>query len=360
VLDLHYGGLQRLVAELVRRIDRDRFEAHVLAVRRPGRFAQQLDGYTVLHRAEALPRYTMLWPRPLTRQIRTIAPDVVHIHSGVWYKASLAARHAGVCRVLYTDHGRHLPDPWQGRVLDWIASRRTDVVVAVSEALAHQLKKTVVSDASRVQVVCNGVDPEVHLPRPDDGVVRRELGIPEAAPVIGSVGRLEFVKGYDVMVEAFARLRARWEGGAAPILVVAGGGSEREHLAALVEGRGLTGAAHLMGWCDRVHSLHAASTLYTVSSRSEGTSVSLLEAMSAAVCPVATDVGGNASVLGAGLRHRLVPPEDPDALAAAWLAALRDPVRRATDARLARQRVQEAFSLQSMVRAYERLYLQNR
>lgn len=360
VLDLDYGGLQRLVAEMVRHIDRDRFETHLLTVRRLGRFARGLDGYAALHQAEPLPRYTMLWPRPLTRQIRRIAPDLVHIHSGVWYKASLAARHAGVRRVVYTDHGRHVPDPWHNRLLDWAASRRTDVVVAVSEALARQLKNTIVSDAERVRVVHNGIDPEVHRPRPDDGILRRELGIQGAAPVIGSVGRLEFVKGYDVMVEAFARLRAQWEGEPAPVLVIAGDGGERGRLASLVEHYGLAGKVHLLGWRDDVEGLHATSSLYTVSSRSEGTSVSLLEAMSAEVCPVVVDVGGNASVLGESLRHRVVPPEDPPALANAWQAALHDPVQRAADGRLARRRVQEAFSLRTMVRAYERLYLENR
>jgi glycosyltransferase involved in cell wall biosynthesis len=93
-----------------------------------------------------------------------------------------------------------------------------------------------------------------------------------------------------------------------------------------------------------------------MSSRSEGTSVSLLEAMSAGLCPVVTDVGGNAAVLGEALRHRLVPAERPDLLAAAWRAALVDPDRREADAIRARERVLEASGLDAMVRAYEALY----
>jgi glycosyltransferase involved in cell wall biosynthesis len=78
--------------------------------------------------------------------------------------------------------------------------------------------------------------------------------------------------------------------------------------------------------------------------------------MSAQLCPVVTDVGGNATVLGARLRHRLVPPRDPAALAAAWRDALAQPDRRSADAVSARARVLEAFTLDAMVRAYERLY----
>jgi glycosyltransferase involved in cell wall biosynthesis len=93
-----------------------------------------------------------------------------------------------------------------------------------------------------------------------------------------------------------------------------------------------------------------------MSSRSEGTSVSLLEAMSAGLCPVVTDVGGNAAVLGDGLRHRLVPTERPDALATAWLDALTDCERRQADGAAGRVRVTQKFPLDTMVQEYERLY----
>jgi glycosyltransferase involved in cell wall biosynthesis len=95
-----------------------------------------------------------------------------------------------------------------------------------------------------------------------------------------------------------------------------------------------------------------------MSSRSEGTSISLLEAMSAGLCPVVTDVGGNAHVLGPALRHRLVPSESPAALAGGWRSALLDPARRVEDAATARRRVEREFGLRAMVRAYENLYAQ--
>src|SRR5437762_4660924 len=100
-----------LVADLVRRVDPARFDSHVLALRFLGRNARGLEPASRLHVAAPLPRWTMLWPRPLIRQIRELAPDVVHTHSGVWYKASLAARWAGVPRLIHTDHGRPYPDP---------------------------------------------------------------------------------------------------------------------------------------------------------------------------------------------------------------------------------------------------------
>jgi len=361
VLDLNAGGLERLVADLVRRADPARFENHVLALRFLGRNARGLEPANRLHVAAPLPRWTMAWPRPLIRQIRELAPDVVHTHSGVWYKASLAARWAGVPRLIHTDHGRPYPDPLGARLLDRLAAGRTDVIVAVSAALAQQLVAGVVADRRRLRVVPNGVDAERFRPRPDDGGLRRELGLDPAAPIIGSVGRFDAVKGYDLMVEAFARLRADWPGAppAPPTLVLAGEGPEGGRLTALVQARRLEDTVRFVGWRDDIERLLAGFDVFTLASRSEGTSVSLLEAMSAGACPVVTDVGGNRAVLGPELGHRLVPPGDPDALAAAWMAALRGTgaERRLADAEAARRRVQERFSLDAMVRAYERLYL---
>jgi glycosyltransferase involved in cell wall biosynthesis len=116
-------------------------------------------------------------------------------------------------------------------------------------------------------------------------------------------------------------------------------------------------AVRLLGWRDDVHELHASFTLFTMSSRSEGTSISLLEAMSAGLCPVVTDVGGNAAVLGPELYHRLVSSENPAELAEAWRGALLDPAGRSADGIIARARIETEFGIDTMVRAYEALYM---
>ena len=354
---LDLGGLERLVGGIVRLIDRDRFESHILTLSEFGRLAEGLDGYAQLHRFASVRRLSMIWPGGLIRAIRAIAPDVVHTHSGVWYKASLAARHAGVPRLVHTDHGRYHPDPWHARLLDGLAARRTDVVVAVSDALRRQMVETVVPRSSRVCVVVNGVDTARYRPRPVNGVLRAELGLPAGGPVIGSIGRLDAIKAYDVMIQAFALLQADGCEGPAPALALIGDGPERARLAALIEQKGLRGKARLAGWRKDVEQVYPLFDVFTLSSWSEGTSLGLLEAMSSGVCPIVTEVGGSPAVLGERLHHRLVPPGDAMALATAWRDALAHPARRASDGAVARARVQEAFALETMVREYERIYV---
>lgn len=356
-LHLDVGGLERLIADIVRLTRADRIESQVLCLSHLGRNAEVLDDIAPLHVARTTGRASMLWPAGLIRQIAAIAPDVVHTHSGVWYKASLAARRAGVGRLIHTEHGRHFPDPLSARVLDALAARRTDVAVAVSESVAEYLRQRVVRDRAEIVVIRNGVDSRLYRPRPYDGWLHDELSLPGDRPLIGSLGRFDPIKGYDVMIGSFALLLRLWSDGAEPVLVLAGEGSEERSLRELARESGVEDSIRFVGWRSDTPRFAAALDLFTLASWSEGTSVSLLETMAAGVCPVVTKVGGNAAILGDTLAHRLVTAGDPTGLADAWRAALADPESRRADGRAARARVESEYSLARMVAAYERLYL---
>ena len=103
IQNLNYGGMERLFADIVRLLDPERFESHVMYVNYLGRFGEGLERYATIHQAMPLPRWSMVHPGPLIRQIGAIKPDVMHTHSGVWYKFSLAARQAGVPRLVHTE-----------------------------------------------------------------------------------------------------------------------------------------------------------------------------------------------------------------------------------------------------------------
>lgn len=356
--NLNYGGLERVVAELVMRMDQSRFEPHVMALGYMGHFGEGLDDFATLHVANPMSRWSMLRPEVLTRQIAAIQPDVMHLHSGVLYKASLAARLAKVPYQIYTDHGRQNPDPLTHRMIDKAAARRLDVIVAVSDKLKGQLEGFMprAPRGPRLCVIPNGVNTERYAPRSDDGEFRSELDIDLNAPVIGSVGRLEPIKGYEVLVRAFAQLRTGWTTPHPPVLVLVGDGSERRALQQLASDLGVSDSINFVGWRSDIERIIRSFTLFSMSSHSEGTSVSLLEAMSSGLCPVVTNVGGNAVVLGTGLAHRLVPPADPSALADALTKGIIDSGSRSRDAYAARARVEQHFGLGAMVREYEALY----
>lgn len=351
VWDFSRGGLERLVHDIAKGIDRDRWETHVLSLLGTGEFAQGLEGVAEVHATGRMSRGSLVLPLKLTRVIREIAPHLVHTHSGIWYKTATAARLAGVPRVVHTDHGR-TPQGRVGIALERMAAQRTDAVVAVSQGVMDFHLRELRTPAARMVKLLNGIDTRRFRVR---GAAAERPAILPAGPIVGTVGRFDPIKGYDVALRAFAAaLRAPGMEGAT--LVFVGDGPERGRLEGDARALGIQDRVVFAGWVRAVEEVLPWLDVFTLTSWSEGTSLSLLEAMSCGVCPVVTDVGGNADVLGEGLRHRLVAAGDPDSIARGWVAAFTDAERRRRDAAAARARVVEVFDLRIMVQRYEALY----
>ena len=256
--------------------------------------------------------------------------------------------------VVHTEHGRPDPVPFADRLIDNRASRWTDVIIAVSEALAEVLRRQVVHDTSRIRVIPNGVDVgglppgrvrraprrARHARRDPSHRQHRAPGtgqeLPTGPPGVRPAGRRHLAR----------RRSWCWRETAA----------SARSLETLASELGIASRVKFLGWRNDADRLYGAFDLFTLTSRSEGTSISLLEAMSAGVCPIVTDVGGNRAVLGPGLESLLVPGDDAEALAIAWQRQLADPVRRAALGIKARRRVEAEFSLVGMVEQHASLY----
>lgn len=356
VFDLDGGGLETLVADMIRRFAGTSVVSSIITLGgRVGRIGATVRDLThQYHVLRPVPIASMIAPLGLVRAIRVTRPDVVHLHSGAWFKPALAARLAGAPRVVYTEHGREHDDPALMRWLDRRASRLTDAVVAVSDRLREYLRDRVGIAPDRLITIPNGVDTARFTPGVAPDVLRAALRIPAGALVLGSVGRLEPVKAYERLVDAYARLRAEPIG--PPIILVLGGeGTARPALEAQAARLGVGDGVRLPGWV-RPEDAYRLMDVFALTSLSEGMSVSLLEAVASGVCPVVTDVGANAELLGPELAAQVVPAGDLEAFFAAVAATLRDPERRRRAAEVGRARVVRHFSLDAMIAGYGRLY----
>jgi glycosyltransferase involved in cell wall biosynthesis len=170
---------------------------------------------------------------------------------------------------------------------------------------------------------------------------------------VGTVGRLDPVKGQATLLRAFARVRSDHPDAT---LVIVGDGPCRGELATLVTGLELTTSAHLVGERHDIAALLRALDLFVLPSIAEGMSNTLLEAMATGLPVVATRVGGNGQLVEHGVNGTLVPVQDPSALAAAIGGYLADPGRGARHGEASRRRAVERFGLDHMRAAYEELY----
>ena len=280
-------------------------------------------------------------------------PGVVHVHSGAWLKAAHAARRAKVPRVVHTEHGLLDHEPWYSALQKRLAARHTDWIAAVSEPLRDYLIETVKVNPRKVTAIPNGIDTSRFTPGPRTGAVRSALRLPDDCLVIGTVAGLKPVKDHLLLLDAFTLVRAELP---QTHLVIVGEGPLRGALEERTRALELADAVHLMGAVTDPTPIYRDLDLFVSSSKAEGTSMSILEAMASGAAVVATSVGGTPDALAHGACGLLVPPADSAALASAMVSLLRDPLERNRFGAAARARAVERYSEDAMVRTYEALY----
>ena len=356
VLNLDPGGTERLVIELCSRL-RGRFRPAICCLGTLGAWAAEAEalGIPVFALGRRPGFRPALGPR-LAALAKAQRIKVLHCHH---YSPFVYASIAKTCnfslRVLYTEHGRldNGPPSFKRLVANSVLRMLPDRVCAVSENLRrHMLAEGFA--ARDVRVIRNGI---TLAPRPtceQVTVVRREFGLDTGGPVVGSVGRLDPVKGFDVLVSAFAQVQAIYPSAR---LVIVGEGTERDRLARMVDQLGCgADAVRFLGYRQDASRIMQAMDIYVNSSLFEGISLTILEAMGAGKPVIATKVGGNPEVVREGITGLLIPSADPDALARAIEGLCSDPRRAATFGEEGRAHVERNFTIQRMVEDYAREY----
>lgn len=358
-----HGGAEHLALSIATRLDPERFDSTLCVSRWPPPADEVPPEAALEALAQAgvrfLPlgrrRKTDVWVwRRLAGFLRRHHVQVLHAHkfgSNVWGTA--VGRAAGVPVVLAHEHTWSYTGQPLRRLLDReLVARGADRFIAVSREDQRRMVAVERIPIERTLFLPNGV-PATAAPSGND--VRRELDLAVDAPVIGSVGSLRPQKAYDVLLHAAARLRSDWPDLA---VLVVGGGSEQARLEALRRELGLEQAVHLLGFRGDVPDVLRALDVAICSSDFEGSPLSVLEYMDAGLGIVATAVGGVPDLIDDGVHGLLVAPRDPDALARAVDALLRDPERRRRLGEQARERRRAEFGIETMVHRIEELYEQ--
>jgi len=286
--------------------------------------------------------------RALRTLLERLRADIVHTHG---YRSDVVdapvARRIGIPTVT-TVHG-FTGGSLRNRLYETVQTRafkRFAAVVVVSRALRERLMKAGVSH-DLIHVVPNAWSERGPLlPRQE---ARRRLGIEDGGQVIGWVGRLSHEKGPDVFVEAMRHIDV------AVKAAVVGDGPMLAELKALADQAGLGSRIRWTGRIDEAGRLFSAFDAFVLSSRTEGTPMTLLEAMAAGIPVVATRVGGVPDAVPDG-EAMLVEPEQPTMLAAAITDTLRDGDAAAARGAAARARVLREYDAAAWLDRYADIY----
>lgn len=341
--DTNIGGAGRYVLSLLGRPEiADRFEVAVACPEGQLAAALRRAGVKVLEYPGADTSFSMTALWALVGLVRSWRPHIVHTHGSL---AGRLAGRLGGARVVYTKHGLAAAEEQAvqvrsaGGLARWAAVRlAADRIVAVSGAVRDALVAHG-ADPRKVRVISGGVEMEAYA----------DVG-PLVPGVIGSLGRLSYEKGFDLLLVAMQELDDKVH------LLLGGDGPQRERLAA--EAFGLGERVELTGFVPDVADFMGRIGLFVLPSRSEGLGLVLVEAMASGRPVVATRVGGIPEVVLAGETGLLVPPEDPVALVLAIRRVLEDPELAARMGRAGRSRAEKLFSARRMAEQTRELYLE--
>ncbi|MBK1619696.1 glycosyltransferase [Lamprobacter modestohalophilus] len=292
--------------------------------------------------------------RRIRRLVQAQAIDVLHCHQYTPWVYGLIASLGTGARVIFTEHGRFYPDSrrWKRTLLNPWFARLTSAITAISGSTKQALVDYEAIKPEDVVVIYNGIA-QLYSDNEEVRNIRARYGLDERHFLFGTVSRFDPIKNQTMMLRAFSRVVA--EHADARLLLV-GDGEERMRLETLVHALGLDERVFFTGYITDPVNYIAAMDIFLLSSLSEGTSMTLLEAMSLGKPCVVTDAGGNAEVVARAENGIVTPNDDEMAFATAMKQMVEQPDLREAFSRGAFVRFNRQFSVEHMVKAYDALY----
>jgi L-malate glycosyltransferase len=347
------GGAEGALIRTVARLPKDRFRCTVVTFRgeTTGEHARQLDCPLRLMPLTSTYNWTALKTGfKLRKFIREEKVAVVHTFfetADLW--GAPIAWLAGCRRIISSRRDMGILRVGKHRHFYRLLGSIYSQVHTVSNEVGKFVIREDGLDPARVMTVYNGIDASRFGRAANDVPGRATIGAGGASHVVLSVGNIRRVKGFDTLIDAAAVVCQEFP---AACFVVVGHAHENDTLAQLEAQRdrlGLGKNVVFLGERHDIPGLLTAADIFCLSSRSEGLSNAVLEAMASSLPVVATSVGGNPETVSEGESGYLVPSEDAKALAGRLLDLMRDPARARMMGEAGRRIVQEKFTVEAMV-----------
>lgn len=353
ITELDIGGAERALVQIVTGLSKDRWDPQVICLSGRGPLAEPLEQAGIPVTSVGADRVFSprgLWRSTvgLTQILRQQQPTILQtflFHANI--AGRIAARRAGVPIVVSGIRVAERRSPWRLK-LDRMTERFVDRHVCVSQGTADFSVRESGLTESKIVVIPNGVD--VPMYRDATPADLNEFGIPDGAPTIISVGRLDDQKDPQTLISAVESLRTR--GPQAHLLFVGHGPLEDELRAQHAD----SDFVHFAGWRSDVPELIKAADVFALSSRWEGMPNVILEAGAAGIPVVATRTEGTTEIIEHGRTGSLIEIGDASGLTDALQSILEHPEQTAASADRLQSVVAGNFTWPSVVDRYEQLY----
>lgn len=363
IYKLDVGGLENGLINLINQMPVHKYRHIIICLKGSTRFRERLqrDDVQII---DLQKKDGQDWASFVTlyRVLRQQQVDIVHTRNLATIEYQVPAFLAGIKNRVHSEHGWDTFDPEGNnkkyQILRRLISPLIQVFIPLSLHLQSYLIHTVGISEQKIVRICNGVDINKFYPVAEkELVVDCPLAQGKDIVNIGTVGRMHGVKDQLTLVRAYIQLLTKHSNFIGKVnLILIGDGPLREEALVLLENNKLLAHVWLPGARADIAAIMRSLDIFVLPSQAEGISNTILEAMASGLPVVATAVGGNAELVQESETGLLVPPSEPEALAAALLALLENKPLRLQFGKSAHQRVLENFSIQTMVSKYTEVY----
>lgn len=353
--DMGIGGTEQVILQLIKYTDESVFNNSVVCIEgKIGAIGEKLKTTgTEFHLFNRQPGFDINLIKSVRQVLLKNEIDIVHCHQYTPYVYGVLAALTCKSKVVFTEHGRFYPDrySWKRRVINPFLGLVTHSIIAISAATKNALAEYEWFAKNSIQVIYNGIQSAAPV---SSDQKRTELGLLPEHTVFGTITRFDPIKNLPMMIEAFGSVYK--QNNKARLLLV-GDGEDRQSLEQLVSQLGIKDAVIFTGFQTDTAVYMSLIDVYVLSSFSEGTSMTLLEAMSMSTCCVVTNVGGNVEIITDQSNGFIVESDNVPALSETMQLLLNDTDLRYRTGNSAKDTFDQKFDLHLMIQRYRQTYL---
>lgn len=296
--DMRIGGTEMVIKNIIEGCDSEKYDMSIFCIEEPiGPWGKELaENGTAIYSKNRKEGFDFSIISAIRRVLKSEKIDVIHCHQYTpWVYGVIAAIGIDI-KVIFTEHGRFYPDTssWKRRMINPILSFFTDYITAISKATKQALVDYEFLSANKIELVYNGIKALDSINEKEIIALKHELSIHTDDIVLGTVARLDPIKNHTMMLKAFSIIAKEYP---KTKLVIVGDGELKAELKAQCKTLSLSDRVIFTGYITKPSRYIQLFDIFLLSSFSEGTSMTLLEAMSLAKPCVVTDAGGNSEII---------------------------------------------------------------
>lgn len=354
--DMRIGGTEQVIMNIVQGDWPKGVRHSIICIEQPiGPFGQQMQAAGIhIHAFTRKDGFDFHLIKDLRQFIQSQEIDILHCHQYTPWSYGALACIGLTTKIIFTEHGRFYPDVKhpKRRLVNPVLSYFTDAITSISEATKTALIEYEYINPHKIQVIYNGIH-KISKPEVNFKEMRKNLGISNNTFILGTIARFDPIKNHLMMLDAVHMLLCANKD---VHLIIVGDGETRPLIEKRIDELDISNQVTLTGYIAKPSEYMALFDLYLLTSFSEGTSMTLLEAMCMEQACVVTNVGGNPEVIEDGFNGRVIPSDNPQSLSDTIAELLDNSLLLESYRRNALTRFLECFESKSMNDAFAALY----